>query len=78
MLQDGLGGGGRPLGGLLQYRQALLGEEDLTDLLGGAQVEGSPGDAVGRLLQAGETLGQVAALVRQALAVDAHPLALQA
>jgi len=78
LLQHGLGGRWRPLGGLLHYRQALLGEENIADLLGGAQVKGPPGHGMGRLLQGGDPFGQVAALRGQAFPVDAHSLALHA
>ena len=76
LLEHRLGGGGCPLGGLLEHRDALLLEEDLAELLGGAQVELAPGKLVGAGLQLVDALRQLLALGVETRRVQGHPDAL--
>ena len=78
LLQHLLVGAGDAAGRLLHHRQAELGEQDLADLLGRAQVEGLAREVVRLLLELHHALAQLGALPGQDRAVDQHAVALDA
>jgi hypothetical protein len=62
-------------GGLLDHRQAQLGEQDLAELLGGAQVEGLAGQH-GPAVPARAGGGPVLGMLGEQEVVDEHAVAL--
>ncbi len=78
LLQHFLVGARRTARGLLDHRQAELGEENLADLLGAAQVEGLVCQRMCFLLQLQDAQAQLGALPCQRGRVNQHAVALHA